>query len=121
MRTNGRAKILAVLTAFLLASLAALEAEAAIKIKLRNSASQKISVAVNFMDTKGRWMTRGWWIVEPGDIVTTDIVTNNSYIYFYAEGAEDDAVWDGSDDSDAIDRWIVDEKFSWYDNKPGRP
>jgi hypothetical protein len=42
----------------------------------------------------GNWATEGWWNLNPGDSVHTDVWTDNRYFYFYAE-AEDGAVWGG--------------------------
>ena len=42
----------------------------------------------------GDWETRGWWQVNPGNTVTTNVSTDNRYFCFYAE-AGDGAVWGG--------------------------
>lgn len=42
----------------------------------------------------GNWATAGWWGLNPGDSVCTDVWTDNEYFYFYAE-ADDGAVWAG--------------------------
>src|SRR5579871_222500 len=42
----------------------------------------------------GNWATAGWWQVDPGGTVHTDVWTANRYFYIYAE-AEDGAVWGG--------------------------
>jgi uncharacterized membrane protein len=95
-------------------------ADAAITVKLKNSTTQTISVAVNFMTSGDRWLTRGWWEVKPGEIVTTDIKTNNAYLYFYAEG-NDGGSWSGEDEDGSVEKWIVDDRFTWYDTAEGHP
>jgi|KBSMisStandDraft_5_1062788.scaffolds.fasta_scaffold597703_1 hypothetical protein len=42
----------------------------------------------------GNWETRGWWKVDPGDTVHTNVWTDNRYFCFYAE-AEDGRFWSG--------------------------
>jgi hypothetical protein len=42
----------------------------------------------------GDWETRGWWNLNPGDSVSTNVWTDNRYFCFYAE-AWDGAVWGG--------------------------
>jgi uncharacterized membrane protein len=96
------------------------QADAAIAVKLKNSSSETISVAVNYMNLKGQWVTMGWYEVKPGKAITTDIKTDNSYVYFYGEG-DDGGVWDGDDEKDSIERWIVDEAFTIYDKSGGKP
>ncbi len=105
---------------WLLVPLAGAEGAAPIKIRLKNESRQTINVAINYLTQGGRWMTRGWWVVEPGQIVTTDIVTDNQFLYFFAEGTEG-GLWSGNDEKGSVERWIVDDKFSWYDDAPGQP
>ena len=61
-----------------------------------NGYSSPLSVAVMWYSPDtcggdgGNWETRGWWNLNPGDNVTTNVSTDNEYFYFYAEA------WDGA-------------------------
>jgi hypothetical protein len=66
----------------------------------KNNYSSPLSVAVMWYDTSdcggegGNWANKGWWNLNPGETVHTDVWTANRYFYFYAE-AEDGSVWGG--------------------------
>lgn len=66
----------------------------------QNNYSSPLSVAVMWYSPSdcgvdgGNWATEGWWNLNPGDGVHTDVWTDNRYFCFYAE-AEDGAVWGG--------------------------
>jgi Protein of unknown function (DUF1036) len=66
----------------------------------QNSYSSPLSVAVMWYSPGtcggdgGDWETRGWWNLNPGDNVHTNVWTDNRYFCFYAE-AWDGAVWAG--------------------------
>jgi hypothetical protein len=64
-----------------------------------NSHSSRLWVAVMWYDPSGcgdygNWATRGWWNIDPGETVHTNVWTANRYFCFYAE-AEDGTVWGG--------------------------
>lgn len=94
--------------------------EAVIRLVLKNNSYEEITVAVNYRTAGGRWITRGWWRILPGDTAEPDVNTDNSYFYFYAEG-DDGGIWNGDDDPDGITRWVVSDKFNHYDDSPNRP
>jgi uncharacterized membrane protein len=63
-----------------------------------NSYTSPLSVAVMWY-TPGSscpddWQARGWWNLNPGDTVATNVWTYNRYFCFYAE-AWDGAMWAG--------------------------
>ncbi|WP_255498396.1 DUF1036 domain-containing protein [Nakamurella sp. PAMC28650] len=65
----------------------------------QNNYSSPLSVAVMWWNPDGcgdygNWGTRGWWNLNPGETVHTDVWTANRYFYFYAE-AWDGGVWSG--------------------------
>jgi hypothetical protein len=66
----------------------------------QNNYGTPVSIAVMWYDTGacggdgGDWATRGWWNLNPGDSVHTNVWTANRYFCFYAE-AQDGAVWAG--------------------------
>jgi uncharacterized membrane protein len=64
-----------------------------------NSYSSSVSISVMWYSPgtcgdEGNWETRGWWNLNPGDTVETNVGTDNRYFCFYAE-AWDGAVWGG--------------------------
>jgi hypothetical protein len=64
-----------------------------------NSYSSPVSVSVMWYSPDtcggvGDWDVRGWWNLNPGDTVHTNVWTYNRYFCFYAE-AWDGAVWAG--------------------------
>jgi hypothetical protein len=69
------------------------------QVRFQNNYSSPLSVAVMWWDpdgcgSDGNWGTRGWWNLDPGQSVGTNVWTANRYFYFYAE-AWDGAVWSG--------------------------
>ena len=67
-------------------------------VAFQNSYSSTVWVCVSWYDPSScgadAWATAGWWRVDPGETVWTDVWTDNRYWYFYAE-AEDGAYWAG--------------------------
>jgi len=65
------------------------------QLRFHNQHSSPLSVAVMWWNPDGcrddgNWGTRGWWNLQRGDTVGTNVWTLNRYFYFYAEG------WDGT-------------------------
>ena len=81
------------------------------KVLLNNTCSFNIAVALYYMDLDDTWISRGWWTIAPGDTVTTDAMSRNAYLYFYAENKEQGRTWDGKGKADSLELSIVDEKF----------
>jgi hypothetical protein len=66
----------------------------------QNNYSSPLSVAVMWYNPGecgdyGNWSTEGWWNLNPGENVHTDVWTDNRYFCYYAE-AENGAVWGGN-------------------------
>ncbi len=81
------------------------------RILLRNQCDHVISIALYYLDLDSAWITRGWWGVEPGQTVTTDAMTRNAFVYFYAENQQVERVWDGTGKDNAISLPVVDDRF----------
>lgn len=70
------------------------------QICFRNSYSSPLSAAVMWYDPDncggdgGGWGTSGWWNLDPGQSVATNVYTSDGNFAVYAE-AEDGAVWGG--------------------------
>lgn len=67
------------------------------QLRFKNDFSSPLAVAVMFYDPIGcgsDWRLRGWWNVDPGKTVHTDVWTDNRYFCFYAE-AWDGSIWAG--------------------------
>ena len=70
------------------------------QLRFQNSHGAGVSTALMWYNPDtcggegGDWETRGWWNLNPGDSVTTNVSTGNRYFAFYAEGW-DGAVWAG--------------------------
>lgn len=65
----------------------------------QNDYRETVWIAVMWWDPDGcgqdgNWGTRGWWGVDPGQGVSTNVWTGNRYFYMYAEAA-DGARWTG--------------------------
>ena len=81
------------------------------KILLRNTCRVKVAVALYYADLDGEWITRGWWSVAPGGTVTTDAMTRNAYVYFYAENLAEGRTWTGDSVEESLTLDIVDSRF----------
>lgn len=112
--------VLGVLALGLTVLFAPREAAAKIQLVLKNNSYEDISVAINYLAPNGRWITRGWWQVESGKTLEPNVTSENNHFYFYAEGSSGGR-WDGADDPEGINRWVVKEKFDWYDDAKGAP
>lgn len=86
------------------------------RILLHNRCEVPIDVALYYLDLDDKWITRGWWGVPPGETVTTDAMTRNAVVYFYAENQKIGRRWDGAGKDDAMARPVVDAKFDQLDD-----
>lgn len=75
-----------------------------------------ISVALHYKDLDDRWITRGWWNLDPGATVETDARTRNSVLYFFAENRSVGKTFNGDDRDDSTTESIVDSKFDHLDD-----
>lgn len=88
------------------------------KIELHNACKFKIAVAVHYRDLDDEWITRGWWNVEPGETTTTDAMTRNAYVYFFAENQSEGRSWNGDGDEHALELKTVDNRFDHLRDDP---
>lgn len=87
------------------------------KILLHNKCTHDVSVALYYMDLDEAWIARGWWAVKPGDTVTTDAMTRNSYVHFFAENQTAGRQWDGEGKESSLTLDIADVKFDQLDGE----
>jgi uncharacterized membrane protein len=64
-------------------------------------------------DDTNRWMTSGWWSVDPGKTLQPMIVTANGNLYFWAQDAT--GTWNGNNDSTSVTAPIVSNNFVHVD------
>lgn len=85
-------------------------------ISLANRCRVVVSVALYYLDLDDRWITRGWWNLDPGAIVETDAKTRNSVLYFYAENRAEGRSWTGDGRDDSLTLSVVDNRFDHLDD-----
>lgn len=85
-------------------------------ISLENRCPFTVSVAIHYKDLDDRWISRGWWNVEPGVTTETDAKTRNSVLYFFAENRSVGKSFDGEGRDDSTVESIVDSKFDHLDD-----
>lgn len=86
-------------------------------IELKNTCRHTLNVVLYYMDLDDQWIRRGWWEVKPGDTVSTDAMTRNAYVYFYAENLAEKVVLDGAGLEGALEMAVVDAKFDQLDGE----
>jgi len=69
-----------------------------ISVKVRNETSHKLNVAVHYKDLEENWVTKGWFIFEPGVELLLPVETLNRCIYFYAFDVTGKNEWCGDGD-----------------------
>jgi len=79
-------------------------------VSLHNQCSESITVVIHYKALNNMWVTEGWWKVEPGKILRTDVVTRNRIVYFYAKS--DSFTWDGDDEEGTIEKTVISNKFT---------
>ncbi len=84
-------------------------------ILLHNKCSHDVSVALHYLDIDDSWISRGWWVVKPGETMTTDARTRNSFIFFFAEHQAAGRRWDGAGKEGSLTLAIADVKFDHLD------
>jgi uncharacterized membrane protein len=84
-------------------------------IALVNRCRFVVSVAVHYRDLDDRWITRGWWNVDPGVTVETDAMTRNAVLYFFAENQAEGRSWTGEGLDDSTMESVVDSRFDHLD------
>lgn len=87
------------------------------RVLLHNGCEVDVSVALYYLDLDESWITRGWWNVAPDETVTTDAMTRNAYLYFFAENRSVNRSWDGTGKERSMSLPIVDAKFDHLDGE----
>jgi len=85
-------------------------------VSLSNSCRFTVSVALHYNDLDDRWITRGWWNVDPGATLETDAKTRNSVLYFFAENRSEGKSWTGDGRDDSLTLSVVDSRFDYLDH-----
>jgi Protein of unknown function (DUF1036) len=52
---------------------------------LRNDCTDGIQAVARYQDLSGAWIRAGWWKLDAGQEVRTNMYTRNSTVYYYAE------------------------------------
>lgn len=86
-------------------------------IALTNRCRFLVSAALHYKDLDDRWITRGWWNLEPGATVETDAMTRNSVLYFFAENRSEGRIWTGDGRDDSLTLSVVDTRFDHLDEE----
>ena len=89
----------------------------AVNIELENPYSQTMWTAiVYFEDSSGKWLTRGWYKVEPYSTRSLNFSssTKREFVYIHAHNSE--ATW-GGEGENAIKRTVIKESFKYYDGQ----
>jgi uncharacterized membrane protein len=84
-------------------------------LKLRNLCSTQIMVAIDYRQPNGDWISKGWWMVAPNSVVTTDGITENRYVYFFARN--ENGEWNGVGEEGAINLPISNDLFIHLDKE----
>jgi hypothetical protein len=88
------------------------------RLAFENKCRYTIAVALRYRDIDDAVVTRGWWEVPAGDTMVTDAMTRDGAFWFYAENQSVGRTWDGSDDKDAVQVSVSDEKFDQIEGEP---
>lgn len=93
----------------------------AVNINLRNPYSDTLWTAiVYFEDSSNKWVTRGWYRVDPNSTRNLNFSgsTKKNSVYIHAYTRE--ASWGGSG-LDPIKRTVIKESFKYYDGEKCPP
>jgi uncharacterized membrane protein len=86
-----------------------------VRISLQNNCKIRIFVAVRYQTYQGRLLRRGWWLVEPGALMQTDIATLGQYVYFYADSPGSATAWTGDGEETSLSRTVQPTAFAAED------
>ena len=87
------------------------------RISLQNTCKIRIFVAIRYEAYQGRFMRKGWWVVEPGAVVNTDVATAGPYVYFYADSQDFKSSWNGDGEDTALNRTVTPKPFAAEDTE----
>jgi uncharacterized membrane protein len=66
-----------------------------ISVSLTNACKDKtVSAAIAYVDTTGTWVSRGWYVLAPGETKNDLVRATNHNVYFY--GMSGESVWQGN-------------------------
>ena len=92
----------------------------AINISLKNPYSQNLYAAiVYFEDASGKWVTQGWYKVDPRSSRNLNFSSSTQRDFVYIHAYTSEASWGGSQDS--IRRTVIRESFRYYDGEQCPP
>ncbi len=89
----------------------------AVNVQVKNPYSHTMWTAVvYFEDAAGKWVTRGWYKVEPRSTRTLNFSdsTKRDSVYIHAHTSE--ASW-GGEGENSITRTVIKESFKYYDGQ----
>lgn len=84
-------------------------------VHFTNQCHETIDVAVTYYDGSA-WVTKGWWSVESGKTVKTDLTAKKPREYIYTHAQSRSFVWNGGQSSNAVTRSVVSDVFSYSDD-----
>lgn len=90
------------------------EASAAYRVTIVNRCHKTINVATHARNHANTWVTRGWYVLNPGTRKTIDLRTNNRIYYLFGYSADANTTWSGSGKPGAITKYVRDRKFTRY-------
>ena len=91
-------------------------APSVITVTLKNACSSGpmwIAMRFKMPDDTGRWMTSGWWKVDPGKTVQPKVATAGHTVYFWAKDAL--GTWDGAKEPGSVTVPVVGNDFVHLD------
>jgi uncharacterized membrane protein len=92
----------------------------AINISLKNPYSQNLyATVVYFEDASGKWVTQGWYRVDPRSSRNLNFSSSTQRDFVYIHAYNSEASWGGSQDS--IRRTVIRESFKYYDGEQCPP
>ena len=92
----------------------------AININLKNPYSQNLYAAiVYFEDASGKWVTQGWYKVDPRSSRNLNFSSSTQRDFVYIHAYTSEASWGGSQDS--IRKTVIRESFRYYDGEQCPP
>ncbi len=70
-----------------------------------NQCNNTISMSYRVKDYTGIWVTRGWFIIQPGQIRTLNMPTTNRIFYYYGKTTAGNS-WGGRGQAGANHQWV---------------
>ncbi|WP_029036807.1 DnaJ domain-containing protein [Salinimicrobium xinjiangense] len=68
---------------------------------LKNESSEKIDVAVSYLNKDGNVVTEGWWVVEPYGNTELELEKPGDKLYLYATSSNNSLIWDGRNNANS--------------------